>query len=136
MGAVRRVLRVGRAASRAARPLPEAKRSLLNATTSAQRDCLALTVLATPLAMMAVAAIGAWWMWPVSMACAYGWSRSRRWEWVLAFEEAVVGSMWMWIGVSALRTFPTSLPLVGACWAAFPAALAVVGWWTHRRFGD
>jgi len=86
--------------------------------------------------MMAVAAVGAWWMWPLSMACAYRWSRSRRWEWVLTFEEAVVGTVWMSIGVSALRTFPASLPLVGACWSAFPATLAVVGWWTHLRFGE
>jgi hypothetical protein len=93
-------------------------------------------VVASPLAMVAAAAIQEWWTWPLLLGCSFGWSGSERWRCLLAFEEAVVGTLWMSIGVNALRTLPGSLPIVGACWAAFPAALAVVGWWTHRHFGE
>jgi hypothetical protein len=89
-----------------------------------------------PLAMVAAAGRGVWWAWVPLLLFAYGCAPSSPVVCVVAFEAAIVGSVWMSLGVNAIQTFPSNLDAVAVAWVAFPATLAVVGWWTHRRFGD
>jgi len=86
--------------------------------------------------MVATAGCGEWWAWMPLLLCAYGCAPSSRIEWLLTCEEGIVGTVWASVGVNAMQTFPSTLDLVGVVWVAFPAALAVVGWWSHRRFGE
>jgi hypothetical protein len=95
-----------------------------------------LGVVGASLAMVAAAGRGLWWAWVPTLLFAYGCLPSSRIVCVAVFEAAIVGSVWMWLGVNAIQTFPSNLDVVAAAWVAFPTALAVVGWWTHRRFGD
>jgi len=92
-----------------------------------------LAVIASPLAMVATAETGQWWAWPVLLLCSAGWSPAEPWMWVLALEEAVVGSEWTFVGSSSLASFRAERPLVAALWIGFPAVLAGIGWWAHRR---
>ncbi|MDA8317923.1 MAG: hypothetical protein M0010_22560 [Actinomycetota bacterium] len=89
--------------------------------------------IAVPLAMVAMGLTGLWWTWPVLAICALAASPVEAWGWVLAIEEAVIGTEWAWIGASSFTSFPTSRGLVAFCWLAFPAALGAIGWWSHSR---
>ena len=90
-------------------------------------------VVAVPLAMTAAAQLGLWWTWPILVFLAAWWSPWWRWAWVLALEEAIVSSEWVYVGISALREWPQRRPLVALAWIAFPLLLAAVGWSAHRR---
>jgi hypothetical protein len=89
--------------------------------------------IAVPLAMVAMVLTGLWWSWPVLALCALGASPGEAWGWVLAIEEAIVGTEWAWLGASSLASFPGSRALVALCWIGFAAALAVVGWSSRCR---
>ena len=94
---------------------------------------LSLALFAGTTTVMATAETGQWRAWPVLLLCSAGWSPAEAWMWVLALEEAVVGSEWTFVGSSSLASFPGQRPLVAALWVGFPAVLAGVGWWSHRR---
>ena len=87
---------------------------------------------AVPLAMIATGLTGLWWSWPVLALCSLGASPGETWGWVLAIEEAIVGTEWAWLGASSLASFPANRALIALCWIAFPALLAAIGWWSHR----
>lgn len=89
--------------------------------------------IAVPLAGIAAALTGLWWSWPVLGLCALGASPGESWGWVLAIEEAIVGTEWAWLGASSLASFPASRMLVALCWIAFPSVLCVVGWSSRHR---
>ena len=90
-------------------------------------------VVAVPLAMTATAQLGLWWTWPILVFLAAWWSPWWRWAWVLALEEAIISSEWVYVGIAALREWPQRLALVGMGWIAFPLLLSAVGWWAHRH---
>jgi hypothetical protein len=101
-----------------------------------RRDNGWLAVIAVPLAMTSAALVGAWWTWPMLLAGSWACGRDWRWSWLLALELGFVGWQWALDGASALANAPTDLLLIGAIWAAFPAALAVAGHRTRRRQRD
>jgi hypothetical protein len=86
-----------------------------------------------PLAMTAAAQLGLWWTWPILVFLAAWWSPWWRWAWVLALEEAIVSSEWVYVGTSALTEGTHEGVLVALLWIAFPLMIAIVGWWSHRR---
>jgi hypothetical protein len=94
-----------------------------------------LGAVGAPLAMVAAAGCGVWWAWVPLLLFAYGCAPSPV-TCVLGFEAAIVGSLWMFVGVNAIATYPSKLDVVAAAWVAFPATLAVIGRWSHRRFGE
>ena len=92
-----------------------------------------LAVIATPLAMIATAECGLWWIWPVLIVCSRAWTRSAIWNWVLSIEEGIVGWEWAFVGAASLAAFPADRAVIGALWIGFPLALAAVGWHAHRQ---
>ena len=88
--------------------------------------------IAVPLAGVASGLTGLWWSWPLLGLCALAASPGEAWGWVLAIEEAVIGTEWAWLGASSFTSFPTNRGLVALCWIGFPLLLASVGWWSHR----
>jgi hypothetical protein len=95
-----------------------------------------LGVVGAPLAMVAAAGCGVWWTWVPLLLFAYGCIPSSRVIWLLAFEEAIVGLLWVSVGVNAFQAFPSRIVVVAIVWAVFPMTLAIVGHCTHRRFGE
>ena len=89
--------------------------------------------IAVPLSMIAAGLTGLWWSWPLLALCALTASPGEAWGWVLAIEEAVIGTEWAWLGASSFASFPTNRGLVALCWVGFPIVLAVVGWRAHHR---
>jgi hypothetical protein len=98
------------------------------------RERLWLGLVAVPLAEVAAGLLGLLWTWPLLLVCAWLWTPSWQWLWVLALELGCVGLAWADLGIHALARSTTDQRwLVGAVWAAFPLALAGVGI-RHRRF--
>lgn len=105
---------------------------LLRAQWAARRPRPWLAVIATPLAMIATAGCGLWWIWPVLIVCSRAWTRNMIWSWVLSIEEGLIGWEWALVGATSLAVFSSDRALVGSFWIGFPLAVAIVGWHAHR----
>lgn len=91
-------------------------------------------MISVPLEMTAAMLLLLWWTWPPLVICAWWWAdRSWKWSWVLATEAGVFGTQWAFVGAYALHDFPQSRVLVATLWTAFPAVLAAISTFNHRR---
>ena len=99
----------------------------------ARRERLWLGLVAVPLAMIATGLVDLWSTWPVLLVCAWAFTRSWRWSWLLSLELGFVGVMWATVGATALAHLPNDRLLVGAIWTAFPLALAGAGAMNRHR---
>jgi hypothetical protein len=109
-------------------------RNALTVAWSVRRERLWTALVAIPLAELATALVGMWWLWPALLGIAWACTRSWRWFWVLSLELGFVGATWAEIGVSALAHFPDDQLLVGAIWAALPLPLAAAGAMNRQRY--
>lgn len=105
-----------------------------------RQDHLWLSLVAVPLAMIAVALqFDLRLLVPIAILCWWWGSSSSQWLWLLGLVEGCFGIMWAYLGVTLLAEFPQHQFAVGIGWAAYALVVAVGGavnrWRFSHRYG-
>ncbi len=95
--------------------------------TAQRRSRAWVAMVAVPLEMNATMLLQLWWTFPALVVCAWWWAeRDWPYKWLIAVQLGTLGSCWCYAGAYSLASWPTWTLLIGAIWATFALALAVL----------
>ena len=106
---------------------------------AARQDRPLLSLVACPLAMVAVTLAGSespailWLLVPLVILTWWWGSTAWPWTWVLGVMEACYGVQWAVIGTYCVAAFPHDRIVVGVLWAAYAGGVAGVAHFNRKR---
>ena len=113
--------------------------ALVTSLLAARQDRPLLSLVACPLAILAVTLAGSespavlWLLVPLAILTWWWGSTEWPWTWVLGVMEACYGVQWAVIGTYCLAAFPHDRILVGILWAAYALVVAGVSHVNRKR---